>query len=403
MPSSVDTKLKACPDEVVGGAGAGEADVLLREAGLGADVLDHRHEHLDLVEDGLAPDVLHLGEGDDGDVPHHVTPAPGWTTSTSGSSIGRKYLMLSRFGRQVGVVDPHRLEPHADADVLHVDLLEEAHHRQVGAVEEDEAGGVRDLHALAVEGHVHDAEAGERAGVGQLDLLGGGHAQLGVGAAGRDVDLPARRPLAEDLPLGDARAGTGWWRRRRCTCTPCGRACGRERTSSTPWSFSGSVMSAIRPRAPSSRGRGWSPRARRPSAAAPACRWPWRRASRRRPVWRKPTSAPSGCTSAQAKGCCSGCFGIGSRTQAQVSTVPPGPTSTSSVSSSPVMRVVLGRRHEHLAVGALDPQEHLLAQAGEEGPDHRAGGAGERVLDDEGRAEHPGVVSHAAPRGARRR
>ena len=43
--------------------------------------------------------------------------------------------------------------------------------------------------------------------------------------------------------------------------------------------------------------------------------------------WRNPTSAPSGWTSAHANGVWSGCFGIGSRTQAQVSTVPPGPTS----------------------------------------------------------------------------
>ena len=57
-------------------------------------------------------------------------------------------------------------------------------------------------------------------------------------------------------------------------------------------------------------------------------------------------------------------------------------------------RVVLGRRHEHPPVGRLDAQQHLLAQAGEEGPDHRSGGSGERIFDDEGRAEHPRVVGH---------
>ena len=111
-------------------------------------------------------------------------------------------------------------------------------------------------------------------------------------------------------------------------------------------------------------------------------------------AWRKPTSAPSGCTSAQAKGWSSGCFGRGSRTQAQVSTVPPGPDLDELGEVLAGERVVLGRRHQHPPVGALDPQQHLLAQAGEEGPDHRTGGAGERVLDDEGRGEHARVVGH---------
>ena len=66
------------PGEVVRGAGAGEADLLLVEPGALAHVLDDRHEHLDLVADGLLPHVGHLREGDDGDVPHQVTPSPGW-------------------------------------------------------------------------------------------------------------------------------------------------------------------------------------------------------------------------------------------------------------------------------------------------------------------------------------
>ena len=136
-----------------------------------------------------------------------------------------------------------------------------------------------------------------------------------------------------------------------------------------------------------------------PARAAPACRWTSRRASRRRPRWRKPTSAPSGWTSAQANG---GRAGASASARGPTPTwrpCPPGPTSTISVRSSPVMRVVLGRRHEHPAVGALDPQQDLLAQAGEEGADHRTGRPAERVLDDEGRAEHPRVVGHCGPLG----
>ena len=182
------------PGEVVGRAGAGEADLLLVEPGALAHVLDDRHEHLDLVADGLLPHVGHLGEGDDGDVPHQVTPSPGCVTAHVGLAVGTEVPDALEVGRQIGVVDPHGLDPHADVDVLHRALLDEVHERQVGAVEEDQPRRVRDLHPLAVEGHVHHAEADQRADVGQLHLLGGGHAQLRVGAAGGDVDLPAPAP-----------------------------------------------------------------------------------------------------------------------------------------------------------------------------------------------------------------
>ena len=47
-------------------------------------------------------------------------------------------------------------------------------------------------------------------------------------------------------------------------------------------------------------------------------------------------SAPSNCTSTQAKGSCRGCLGRGCATQDHVVTVPSGPTSTTPSVSSPV-------------------------------------------------------------------
>ena len=54
-------------------------------------------------------------------------------------------------------------------------------------------------------------------------------------------------------------------------------------------------------------------------------------------TWRRAVSAPSRRMSAQANGRCSGCLGSGRETQAQDSTAPPGPTSTISPVSSPVV------------------------------------------------------------------
>jgi hypothetical protein len=60
-------------EEVVGAARAGEVDGALVEAEVGLDLVEHRHDHLDLVVGRLAPDVLRLGEGDDGDVSSAVS------------------------------------------------------------------------------------------------------------------------------------------------------------------------------------------------------------------------------------------------------------------------------------------------------------------------------------------
>src|SRR5687767_10936243 len=108
-------------------------------------------------------------------------------------------------GAEVGLVDPHRLQPHPDADLVDRALLDQVHDRLVGAVEEDVAGGVGDLLRAAVEAHVDDAVAHQGPAVGHLHLLGGGLAQLRISAARRDVHVGAGLdPSTDDLPLGDA-------------------------------------------------------------------------------------------------------------------------------------------------------------------------------------------------------
>src|SRR3546814_10920531 len=116
-------------------------------------------------------------------------PLPGLLHDSIGLAVGAEVADALEGRAELGWLDPHGLDPHPYADVVDRALLDEVHDRQVGAVEQDEPGRVRDLHALAVEGHVHYAEAGERARVGQLDLLGGGHAELGVGASGGHVEI----------------------------------------------------------------------------------------------------------------------------------------------------------------------------------------------------------------------
>ena len=187
-------------------------------------------------------------------------------------------------------------------------------------------GGVRDLHALAVEGHVDDAEAGERAGVGQLDLLGGGLAQLGVGAAGRARRPSRPAPARRGSSPGRSPSGSGSWRRRRCTCTPCAAGVRTERTGSTPSELLGQGDVGHQASG-SQQARSWM-RALAlvgPARAAPACRWTSPRASRRRPPGGSRRRRRRAGRAPRRTGVCSGCFGIGSRTHAQVSTVPPGP------------------------------------------------------------------------------
>ena len=292
-------------------------------------------------------DVVHLREGDDGDVSHHVTPAPGCDDLDVGLVDRPEVLDALEVRRQLGVVDPHGLEPHADAHVLHVDLLEQAHHRQVGAVEEDQAGGVGDLHALAVEGHVHHAEAGEGAACGPARPA----RRWARRARGRRRGT-ARRPSRPAL----ARRGScpGRCPLRNRVVAPAGgvhvlHAGGRAHRAHELLALErrrGSVMSAIR-RSGSQHSRSWIEPSRS-SAQRGFTRMPVAMASGEPAStgWRKPTSAPSGFTRAQAKGVCSGCFGIGSRTQAQVSTSPPGTHLDELGELLAREAVVLGGRHD---------------------------------------------------------
>ncbi len=144
--------------------------------------------------------------------------SPGMWISTSGSPVGRNHLIDSMRRAEVGVVDPDGLDPHAGPNPVDGAFLDEVHDRQVGAVELDERRHVGQLHRPAVERHVHDAEARDRAGVGHLDRLGRRHAELRVGASGWDVDPGAGPgPLAEDPALRRCPGGSGCWHRRACT------------------------------------------------------------------------------------------------------------------------------------------------------------------------------------------
>ena len=75
-----------------------------------------------------------------GDVAHHGHPRARAATTVDVGLAGRAELLDGLEGRaELGVVDPHRLDPHADADLVDAALLDEVHDREVGAVEEDEA------------------------------------------------------------------------------------------------------------------------------------------------------------------------------------------------------------------------------------------------------------------------
>src|SRR3989442_10855949 len=79
--------------EVVGGAGADEAEVGLGEADLLENSIFHRHQHLDFVGVRHRSRVLGLTETDDRHISHWSSHpnSPGCCTSASGSLLGRKY------------------------------------------------------------------------------------------------------------------------------------------------------------------------------------------------------------------------------------------------------------------------------------------------------------------------
>src|SRR6266540_5982436 len=234
---------------------------------------------------------------------------------------------------------PHRLDPHAHVDVLGLGLLDEVHHPDVGAVEEDRRRHVGDLHLLVVERHVDDAERGDGSLLADLDrLLPQRHAVRRARAAGRAVDLVAHgAPLAEDLALLDAAQEH---RLRVSGDVPVaqldrrvdllddlfGPAGGRGSLRHYCSSGTNASTSWISPTR-SARQRGWTRmpvRMRDSSPASTTCR--------------SAVSAPSRPMSANANGWSSGCWSRGRLTQAHVVTSPFGPTSTrsSTESSSPV-------------------------------------------------------------------
>ena len=89
-------------------------------------------------------------------------------------------------------------------------------------------------------------------------------------------------------------------------------------------------------------------------------------------AWTIEVSAPSSCTSAQAKGWSRGCLRSGSATQAHPVTTPPGPTSPARRRRrrSPGRTRAAGRCTRPAAVRL--PRTAAVAQPGEEGSDHRA-------------------------------
>ena len=82
---------------------------------------------------------------------HQVTPSPGCTTVGVGLAGGPEAADALEGRGELGVVDPHGLDAHAHAHVVHGALLDEVHERQVGAVEQDLRRDVGDLDALPVE------------------------------------------------------------------------------------------------------------------------------------------------------------------------------------------------------------------------------------------------------------
>src|ERR1019366_3465670 len=164
----------------------------------------------------------------------------------------------------------------------------------------------------------------------------GGHAVGRAGAPARHVDLAARSaPLAEELapleateelglghPGGEFEVeadGGGQHGRRPLV----GRLVGHQAAPPSRTKDSRSAMEPTR----SASGRNLAvTRAPVANASGPGAATAWSMA----------VSAPSSRTRAQAKGTCSGCLRSGWDPQAHESMTPPGPTSTSSPTSSPV-------------------------------------------------------------------
>ena len=103
----------------------------------------------------LPAHVRRLGEPDDRDVLTVILALNSSAVEPQGAVLaGDVDLDVGLAGRaepldrlhrraELVVVDPDRLDPHADADLVDRALLDEVHDREVGAVEQDERRHVR--------------------------------------------------------------------------------------------------------------------------------------------------------------------------------------------------------------------------------------------------------------------
>ncbi len=111
-------------------------------------------------------------------------------------------------------------------------------------------------------------------------------------------------------------------------------------------------------------------------------------------TWRNEVSAPSNCTSTQAKASAAGAWPAGGATHDHEVTVPSGPTSTMPDVSSPVSGSYSVGRHDDPPPAPPGADDLAVAQPGQEGAHDRAQGAHEGVLEDVvGRVDHR-VVCH---------
>src|SRR4051794_27922998 len=107
-------------------------------------------------------------------------------------------LDVAEVGLALALLDPDRLDPHAEPDLVRFALLDEEHGRDVSTVQPDPGRHVRRHEARA--GHTGDAERRDRAVAGQRQLLVGCDAAHRAGTARRHVDLLApRAALTDDL------------------------------------------------------------------------------------------------------------------------------------------------------------------------------------------------------------
>lgn len=165
------------PGEVVGGAGAGESDLVGPEAGRAQDLVEDGHQQVDLGEFVGAPPVRALGEGDDGHVPHLHQLLVGVVVRV-GLAGGPVVVDVP------GPVAPHGLDAQPHADLVVGDSANASVQGEVGAVEGDVGVYVRDFDVEILRFDVDDAEGGDRAARSDLDLFGGGDPAGGAGPRG---------------------------------------------------------------------------------------------------------------------------------------------------------------------------------------------------------------------------